>query len=74
MPDSTPRFIQCSRCRVEMTFLGTKNFHEGRRWGILGDLGEVFVNKEKFDLYACPRCGVVELFVDGIGEHLRRES
>ena len=43
----------------------------GTRWGILGDIGELFVNKEKFDVYVCKRCGRVELFVDGIGEEFR---
>ena len=37
----------------------------------LGDLGELFVNKERFDVYCCPRCGRVEFFVDGIGEEYR---
>ena len=49
----------------------TKRFHEGTRWGALGDLGELFVNKESFDVYVCPHCGRVELFVDGIGEQFR---
>jgi len=38
---------------------------------VLGDLGELFVNKERFDVYCCPRCGRVEFFVDGIGEEFR---
>ncbi len=54
-----------------MRYMGEKQFHEGRRYGLLGDIGELFVNKERFDVYACPRCGVVEFFVDGVGEHLR---
>jgi hypothetical protein len=29
------------------------------------------VNKQRFDVYVCPRCGRVELFIDGIGEELR---
>ena len=63
--------VECARCHLEMGFMGTKKFHEGTRWGILGDFGELFVNKESFDIYCCPRCGVVEMFVDGIGEDLR---
>ena len=39
--------------------------------GALGDLGELFVNKQRFDVYVCPRCGRVSLFVDGIGEEFR---
>jgi len=63
--------VRCARCAVDMRFMGTKKFHEGPRWGALGDLGELFVKKETFDIYACPRCGVVEMFVDGVGEDLR---
>lgn len=63
--------MTCDRCKKELTYIGTKKFHEGTRWGVLGDLGELFVNKEKFDVYCCPRCGKVEFFVDGIGEDLR---
>ena len=53
-------------CEVELTYVGTRDFHEGTRWGALGDLGELFVHKEHFDVYVCPRCGRVELFVDGV--------
>jgi hypothetical protein len=63
--------VTCTRCNVAKTYLGTKQFHEGKRWGALGELGELFVNKEQFDVYACPRCGSVEFFVDGVGEGLR---
>jgi hypothetical protein len=27
--------------------------------------------RDRFDVYVCPRCGRVELFVDGIGEEFR---
>ena len=66
-----PEHVTCPRCNVPKAYLGTKEFHEGTRWGFLGELGELFVNKESFDVYACPTCGSVEFFVDGIGEHLR---
>lgn len=38
-------------------YAGTKKFREGTRWGALGDIGELFVKKETFDVYYCPRCG-----------------
>jgi hypothetical protein len=63
--------IYCARCEQALTYMGTKAFHEGARWGALGDIGELFVHKEKFDVYCCPRCGRVEFFVDGIGEEFR---
>jgi hypothetical protein len=63
--------LQCPRCGVALDYVGTKKFHEGTRWGALGELGELFVKKEHFDVYVCPRCGRVEFFVDGIGEEFR---
>jgi hypothetical protein len=63
--------IYCARCDQPLTYMGTKKFHEGTRWGALGDIGELFVHKEHFDVYCCPRCGRVEFFVDGIGEEFR---
>ena len=64
--------VRCMQCDRDLEYVGTKSFHEGTRWGVLGDIGELFVNKQKLDLYCCPRCGRVEFFVDGIGEDLRR--
>jgi hypothetical protein len=66
-----PKAINCSSCGVPLKYAGTKKFHEGTRWGLLGDLGELFVNKETFDVYCCPECGKVEFFLDGIGEDRR---
>jgi hypothetical protein len=54
--------------------VGTKKIHEGTNWGILGEVGELFVKRERFDVYVCPRCGRVEFFVDGIGEEFRSDS
>jgi len=70
-PTTLPDPMLCPRCGVELTYQGTRDFHEGTRWGALGELGELFVNKEHFDVYLCPRCGRVELFVDGVGEEFR---
>ncbi len=64
--------VTCGRCDVGMEYKGTKRFHEGTNWGWLGEVGEFFVKKEHFDVYVCPRCGVVDFFVDGIGEELRQ--
>ena len=71
--ESSVHPVSCPRCEMELQYVGTKKFHEGSRvWGFwLGDLGELFVNREHFDVYVCPRCGRVELFIDGIGEEFR---
>lgn len=55
--------LLCLRCQQAMKYSGNFKFHEGPRLGALGDLFELFVNKETFDLYVCPRCGKVEFFV-----------
>lgn len=55
---------QCLRCQVPMIFGGKKRFHEGTRaWGfLLSDLGELFVNREEYLIYGCPKCGKIEFF------------
>jgi Zn finger protein HypA/HybF involved in hydrogenase expression len=47
--------LGCLRCRTQLQFIGTKSFYE-RGFVLAPDL---------FDLYACPRCGHVELVVSG---------
>jgi len=63
--------MRCPRCPTTLEYQGTRKFHEGANWGILGEIGEIFVNKQQFDVYMCPRCGRVEFFVDGVGEEFR---
>ena len=65
--------MKCPRCSTALDYVGTKSFHEGSNWGVLGGIGELFVNRESVDFYVCPRCGRVEMFVDGVGEEFRRE-
>jgi hypothetical protein len=58
-------YLGCLRCEQQLTFVGEKDFLEGSRsWGfILGDLGELFTNQEKIEMYVCEYCGPVEFFV-----------
>lgn len=65
--------MTCPSCRLELEYVGTKKFHEGSRAApfLLGDIGELFVKRQHFDVYMCSRCGRVELFVDGVGEEFR---
>ncbi|MBS4062098.1 MAG: hypothetical protein KG029_17005 [Bacteroidetes bacterium] len=56
------REIDCLRCKIPLLFSGQFKFHEGTRVGVLGNLFEIFQNREKFDLYMCPKCGKVEFF------------
>ena len=55
--------IDCLRCQVKMAYSGKYEFHEGMNTGVLGNLFELFQNREDFDLYVCPKCGKVEFFV-----------
>ena len=68
-PDDAPpaRALDCLRCRSPMAPLGQMRFHEGSRAApfLLGNLGELFVNRQHFDAYACERCGKVEFFLAG---------
>lgn len=54
--------IDCLRCKTPMLYSGNYRFHEGARIGFFGAIGEMFVNRESFDLYLCPKCGKVEFF------------
>lgn len=65
--------LDCLRCRTPLQYMGTKKFHEGTRWSVFGDLAELFENREQYDVYMCPRCGKVEMFVDGVGDDMRGE-
>ncbi len=60
------RKIKCLRCEVPMLYSGNFKFHEGSRYGVFGNLLEIFENRESFDLYVCPKCGKVEFFTGQI--------
>ena len=73
MRGAARRGILRSTCDLELEYQGTRKFHEGFRAApfLLGELGELFVNRMHFDVYLCPRCGRVEFFLDGVGEEFR---
>lgn len=60
--EQTEREIDCLRCKIPMIYSGNYKFHEGTRIGVLGSVFELFVNREIFDLYLCPKCGKIEFF------------
>ncbi|AXK70857.1 hypothetical protein DWG18_00170 [Lysobacter sp. TY2-98] len=68
MAETAPggRVLDCLRCGRPMTFRGSQRFHEGSQAApfLLGGLGELLVNRQTFDVFACPGCGKVEFFVD----------
>jgi len=64
----THRKIDCLRCNIKLLYSGIYRFHEGARYGVFGNLFEIFVNKENFEIYVCPKCGKVEFYVPS-GQH-----
>ena len=54
--------LPCLRCGTKLVYTGNYKFHEGTRWGFLGGLFELLVNKESFDVYLCPTCGKEEFY------------
>jgi len=60
---NNPRNIDCLRCKTKLLYSGIYRFHEGTRYGALGNLFELLVNQESFEIYVCPKCGKVEFFV-----------
>lgn len=70
--EAIARFEKCLRCESKLEFAGRRKFHEGAKMGFwLGDLGELFVNRESFDVYVCQNCGKVEFYLTGVGEDVR---
>ena len=54
--------LSCLRCQTPMNYKGSRKFHEGKRFGALGDLFELMVKKEELHVYHCPKCKKVEFF------------
>ena len=71
-PDPNTRELFCLRCNVNLYYSGVYRFHEGMRLGFLGDFLELFVNRESFEIYICPKCGKVEFFVPLDSDKLRK--
>jgi hypothetical protein len=65
--EELPAVPDCLRCHVELRYQGSRRFDEEPRWTIFGQPGGMFQGHDAFDVYVCPRCGRVELFVVGIG-------
>ena len=66
--------MKCKRCDTPIVYVGESEFHEGTRWGALGDFGELAVNKEPFSLYFCRSCGEVSFFSSKFREKLSQDE
>ena len=73
--DDTTDPMACPRCGVALGYRGTAEFHAGGGGPgthfFLGEVADLFTGREKYDVYVCPRCGRIELFLDGVGEEFR---
>ena len=54
--------LRCLRCQKHMDYYGAKRFFEGGHLSAF--MGDLFVNREEFDVYICPACGHVEFFAE----------
>lgn len=68
-PTMRQRELDCLRCSGPMASMGELKLHEGSRAlpFLLGDWGELLVNRACLDAFACESCGRVELFVPDAG-------
>ena len=64
LAEQVPRELSCLRCSQPMISLGLRRFHEGSQAApfLLGNLGELLVDRESFELFTCSACGEVEFF------------
>ncbi len=53
---------ECMRCNAEMRFFGTRI--ESGNWAVLGEMPKVIEMGASFDVYVCPECTRVELFLN----------
>ena len=70
--DPNTRKIPCLRCNINLLYSGFYRFHEGLSLGALGNFFELFVNKECFEIYICPKCRKVEFFAPLNSAKLRK--
>ncbi len=60
--EKTNKKIDCLRCKVPLVYSGNFKFHEGTRAGVFGNLFELLIKRQKYELYICPKCGKVKFF------------
>ena len=61
----------CVRCEVEQHYLGARRFLQTADSGARRDNGHPFAIDQAFDLYVCPKCGHVDMFIGGVDEDER---
>ena len=57
----------CLRCEVAERDLGARWFRQGASAGALAERRPTFEMSQAFDVYVCPQCGHVDMYVGGAG-------
>lgn len=70
IPAPNPR---CVRCEVDQRYLGVRRFRQTADSGSLREDARPFAIDQTFDVYVCPQCGHVDLFLGGGEEAGRTE-
>ena len=62
--------LPCVRCQTPLTYVAERDFREGTGGWILafGQLGALFEDSTRLEVWACGSCGQVEFFVPGVGD------
>jgi hypothetical protein len=66
--------IACAGCHVGLSLVGTQPLRSTGSGEPFGALGGLFADCDRLDVYVCPRCGRVELFVEGLSRQIREDS
>jgi hypothetical protein len=57
-----------------MQSMGTRSLPGGSDTGFFSGLSEMFTERERLEVFACPNCGCVEFFVEGHGQQNRAQN
>ena len=63
MIKETERELSCLRCGTKMDFLGNEDIQLGHHSLIFGDLGNLLAGSISADIYVCPNCKKIELYL-----------
>jgi hypothetical protein len=63
----------CLRCHAEMRFVGTRGVDRAG-WIATGEMREAVTDGAAFDLYVCPECAHVEMFLNLPAEEEEEET
>lgn len=66
--------ISCGACHVGLSLVGTQPLRSTGANEPFGALGGLFADCDRLDVYVCPRCGRIELFVEGLSQQIRQDN